>query len=35
MGTGPKGIQAPVVLVNSFEELELKKSQSERKDRFL
>lgn len=26
MGTGPKGIQAPVVLVNSFEELEQKKA---------
>jgi hypothetical protein len=26
MGTGPKGIQAPVVLVNSFEELEQKKT---------
>jgi carboxypeptidase Q len=26
VGTGPKGIQAPVVLVNSFEELEKKKA---------
>lgn len=26
MGTGPKGIQAPVVLINSFEELEQKKA---------
>ncbi|OQP46694.1 M20/M25/M40 family metallo-hydrolase [Niastella populi] len=26
VGTGPKGIQAPVVLVNSFEELEQKKA---------
>lgn len=26
MGTGPKGIQAPLVLVNSFEELEQKKA---------
>lgn len=25
MGTGPKGIQAPVILINSFEELEQKK----------
>lgn len=27
VGTGPKGIQAPVLLVNSFEELEQKKEQ--------
>lgn len=27
MGTGPKGIQAPVVLINSFEELEQKKAE--------
>jgi carboxypeptidase Q len=27
MGTGPKGISAPVVLVNSFEELEQKKAE--------
>jgi carboxypeptidase Q len=26
VGTGPKGVQAPVVLVNSFEELEQKKA---------